>query len=132
MSNYPNEVYGWNHYEGDSPEMNSIGLPLEFANADLPTSIPEGGDSMSTDDAFRTSQLSYSPGIAELGTFAAQDTGPQAQPPKAATPATPATNTAQPGLWKAVGNAIFGGTVSVSKQNSTAAVASGESTLSTQ
>jgi hypothetical protein len=130
MSNYPNSVYGWNHYDGDSPEVNSIGLPLEFADADLPTSIPTDGDAMSTDDASRTAQLSYSPGIAEMGTFAGSGSQ-ESEPPKAATPATPTTAAKQPGLWAAVGQAIFGGTVQVSKQNSTAAVASGQSDLST-
>jgi hypothetical protein len=130
MSNYPDSVYGWNHYDGDSPEVNSIGLPLEFADADLPTSIPTDGDAMSTDDAARTAQLSYSPGIAEMGTFAGSGSQ-ETEPPKAATPATPPTTPKQPGLWQAVGSAIMGGLVGVSKTNSTAAVASGDSTLST-
>lgn len=111
---YPVAVYGWNHFTGDSPEMTDSGLPLTFADADLPTSVPDNqpGDSMETD-------LPYSPGLIEM---------PRAVPSVNAVTATASGNPTKPGLWAAVGNAVFGGTVQVSTTNSSASVASGANT----
>jgi hypothetical protein len=117
--NYPSNVYGWNHYEGDSPSMDSIGLPLDYSGADLPTSVPTD-TALTPSEKAATDQLPYSPALMEMGTVGATA---HAQV-KSSAPLTPA----KPGLWQTVGNAIFGGSVGMSKTNSTAAVASGENT----
>lgn len=114
---YPVSVYQWNHYDGEEPEVNSIGLPPELAYANLPTSVPDHSD-VTSHDVHENEQLSYSPGLMEMP-----------MPHEKATPVVPVAppaNEKQPGLWKAVGNAVFGGTSKVSKTNSTAAVASGQ------
>jgi hypothetical protein len=116
---YSESVYTWNHYDGDSPSMDSIGLPLDYSGADLPTSIPDA-DGMTVHEMAATSQVPYSPGLMEMG-------GASSATP-ASGPATVQGTPAKPGLWKAVGQAIFGGSVGVSKTNSTAAVTSGENT----
>jgi hypothetical protein len=115
---YPSDVYTWNHYAGESPEMDSVGLPLNYSGADLPTSIPENTH-LSPDGAAFVDQVPYSPGIVEMGTVGAAAHSQVA-------PSTPPA--AKPPLWKAVGNAIFGGSVQKNVANSTAAVASGTNT----
>lgn len=114
---YPVSVYTWNHYDGEEPEVNSIGLPLEYAGASLPTSIPVHADT-SVSDVSENEQLSYSPGLMEM------PHAPQTAPVQKAVEQT--GNPKQPGLWKAIGNAVYGGGVQVNTTNSTAAVASGQ------
>jgi hypothetical protein len=115
---YSSDVYTWNHYDGESPDMDAIGLPLNYSGADLPTSIPETL-TYSTDSAAALDQVPYSPALVEMGTdgvAAHSQVAPSVPQP------------AKPGLWQAVGNAIFGGSVQKNLANSTAAVASGTNT----
>lgn len=114
---YPVAVYQWNHYDGEEPEVNSIGLPPELAFANLPTSVPDHFD-YTTHDVAETDQLAYSPGLMEM----------PLPPEKAApvVPVAPPANEKQPGLWKAISNAVAGGTSKITGANSTAAVAGGK------
>lgn len=119
MNSYPESVYGWNHYDGDSPQMSGTGLPLELAAVDLPTSIPESSG-MSTDDTARTDQLPYSPGLLEMGSSNVPDATGGA--------AVQTSQGTQPSLWQTVSKAVLSGKLAMSSTNSAANVASGVNT----
>jgi hypothetical protein len=115
---YPEAVYTWNHYDGESPDMDAFGLPLNYEGVNLPTAIPDGSDP--------GDNVPYSPVLMEMG---ATSSGSVGKPTTAATTANvPTNNPAKPALWTAVGNAIFGGNASLNRTNSSAAVASGTNT----
>jgi len=91
-------IYTYNQYSGNPPQLSNFGLPPSLADATLPTQIPRApvdqpgmvGDS-----------LPYSPAFIEM---AARGNG-----------AVPHVNLAQPkqpSLWNALGKAILKGTVS--------------------